>query len=161
MAAPYRGSEDPPPEEVRERITLHALGVPHAAIAAQYKISVQASRQFKQRRSREIETREQELFGVLQDRIAKRWVSDAEAIQEALEFLIEDTLQRRNAPDLPARDVSRFNRDLDQLLYKCAELAGLIKTRSQAEVEVTSSIPLGSRLIRTTDGQYHEVDERE
>ena len=84
-------------------------------------------------------------------------MTDQAAQAELRQHLAEDILRRRNDPDLPARDVSRYNRDLDQLLYKSAELAGLIKQRTQAEVEVKSPLPWGNRLVMTEDGQFHEV----
>ena len=157
MAYPIRGSMDPTPEEVQARILAHARGESHFAIASRYKVSVQASKQFKQRHLPEIEAKAKELDGVVLDRTSELWVNDVVAQAELRQHLAEDILRRRDDPDLPARDVSRYNRDIDQLLYKAAELAGLIKQRTQAEVEVTAPFRLGEVLAFGADGQLHEV----
>ncbi len=157
MAYPVRGSEDPTPDEVRARILAHARGETHFAIASRFKISPSASIKFKRHHLPEIEAEAEKLQGVILDRTSELWVNDQVAQAELRQYLAEDILQRRENPDLPPQDVSRYNRDLDQLLYKAAELAGLIKQRTQAEVEVRSSMPLGSRLVMTEDGQFHEV----
>ena len=103
---------------------MHALGHTHAEIATRYKISVSASWKFKQLHRAEIEARQQEIFGALQDWVSKRCVADTEASLEFREYLIETTLQRREEPDLSVRDYSKLNRDIDHMLYKCNELAG-------------------------------------
>ena len=125
---------------------------------AEYGISYSACKRFKSRHLPEIERRMALLQLGIHDRASQLWVNDQVELQELRQHLIEDNLHRREEPDLPARDVSRYNRDIDQLLYKASELAGLIKQRTQAEVEVTSTIPLGSRLVRTEDGRFHEVE---
>ena len=90
---------------------------------------------FKQRHKGEIEARAAELWGEVHDKVADLWVNDQAALLELRQWLIEDSLQRREAPDLAPRDVSRFTRDLDQLVYRAAELAGLIRQRAQVEVD--------------------------
>ena len=157
MAYPIRGSMDPTPEEVEARIEAHARGESYFAIMAEFGISYSACKQFKRRHLSEIEARAELHQAGIHDRTSQLWVTDQAAQAELRQHLAEDILRRRNDPDLPARDVSRYNRDLDQLLYKSAELAGLIKQRTQAEVEVKSPLPWGNRLVMTEDGQFHEV----
>jgi hypothetical protein len=157
MAAPWRGSENPTPQQVRDRINAHAWGDTHAAIAVRFGISIQASKQFKQTHLPEIEARAEELFGEVNDRTADLWVRDQVAQHQVRMALIEDTIERRADPDLPARDVSRYNRDIDAMLHKAADLEGLIKQRAQAEVEVKTPFKLGDVMAFGADGQLHEV----
>jgi hypothetical protein len=126
MAAPWRGSMDPTPQERQERIDAHAMGRSHFEIAARFGISVQASRQFKVANKAEVEERARYLNGQVAEEIAQLWVSDQVAVQEFRQWLVEDTLQRREAADLAPRDVSRFTRDMDQLAYRASELAGSV-----------------------------------
>jgi hypothetical protein len=126
------GSMDPSPGERRERIISHALGRSHIEIAARFGITVQASKQFKQRNKAEIEEEARHLNGQAAEEMAQLWVSDQAAVQSVRQALIEDTLQRREDAD-EHRDVSRYIRDVDAMLYRASELAGLIKQRSQVE----------------------------
>jgi hypothetical protein len=71
--------------------------------------------------------------------MADLWVNDQVSLQRLRQALIEDTLVRREVAD-EHRDVSRYNRDIDQMALRASELAGLIKQRSQAEIEVSGSL---------------------
>ena len=157
MAYPVRGSMDPTPEQVEARIEAHARGEPYLAIMAEFGISYSACVQFKRRHLPEIEERMALHQLGIHDRASQLWINDQAAQLEALQELADDILQRRNEPDLPARDVSRYNRDTLQSLYRAAELAGLIKQRSQSEVEVKTPFKLGDVMAFGPNGELHEV----
>ena len=139
MAAPWRGSMNPTAQERADRIDAHAMGRSHFEIAARFGISVQASKQFKAANRDEIAERARYLNGEVREETAQLWVSDQVALQELRQFLIEDTLARRDEAD-QHRDVSRYNRDIDQLALRASELAGLIKQRSQVEVDTAGKV---------------------
>jgi hypothetical protein len=112
----------------------HALGQSHIEIAARFGISVQASKQFKARNKDPIAELVKHVNGRAVEEMADLWITDLVSLQRLRQALIEDTLVRRQDAD-EHRDVSRYNRDVDQLALRASELAGLIKQRTQMEVE--------------------------
>ena len=61
-------------------------------------------------------------------------------------------------PDLDWRQRSRYTRDIAMLLHQVDEEKGELPPRT-SKVEVKSLMPLGSRMVMTGDGQFHEVAE--
>ena len=148
MAAPYRGAMDPTEAELQERRVMLATGVSPAAVAVRFGRSVGTIYNQASHEKDLIAALKEELLGVVHAKTAGRWINDVVQSTEVLEALAEDTIERRAEPDLPARDVSRYNRDARQLIRDAHELHGLIKSRVQAEVR---SVELVEEVIGFDD----------
>jgi len=135
MAAPVRGSMDPTPEELEERRVMLAKGEPPAAIAVRFGRSLSAIYNQASREKERIARIREEVLGEIDVRTRDRWITDEVKSREVREALAEDTMQRRADPDLPARDVSRYTRDIDMLIHRSHEAAGMLPQRVQAQVE--------------------------
>jgi len=105
MAATVRGSMDPTPEEIRERIDMLAAGETPAAL--RFGRGVSTIYNFAKRYEDKIADRKEELLGEVHAKTADRWITDQVKSHEVREALADDTIVRRADPELPARDVSR------------------------------------------------------
>ncbi len=140
MAAPYRGSIDPTEAEIQERIDMLATDEAPAAVAARFGLSIGSVYNFASRHRERIADRREELTGVVNAKAADNWIIDQVAAHDTRRYLAESTLLRREEPDLPARDYSKFTRDIDILIHRSTELAGLLPTRVHAQV---TEVPYG------------------
>ena len=85
------------------------------------------------------------------------WIADKTTRIAWLQKLAEDLDKYLSDEDLDPRLRNRLTLEVALLLHKVAEEKGELRT----QVEVKSALPLGSRLVMTEDGQFHEVDVRE
>ena len=138
--AGIRGSMDPTPEELDERRDMLAVGISPAATAVRFGRAVGTIYNQQTRDKDKIAARREELLGVVHAKTAGLWINDLVQSTEVLEALADDTIARRAEPNLPARDVSRYNRDARQFIRDAHEVNGLIKQRVQAEVASEGTI---------------------
>jgi len=126
---------DPTEAEIQERIDMLAAGYSCPVVALRFGRSPGTIYNFQTRYKDRILARKEELTGEVQAIAAVRWINDVVKSTEVREALAEDTIERRADPDLPARDVSKYTRDIDQLIHRTHEVHGLLPQRIQAEVE--------------------------
>jgi hypothetical protein len=135
-----------------------ALGdLTQADLATKFERHPQTIAQFSARNAAEIAGRRRALQGELATETDHLWVADKTARIAWRQKLAEDLDGYLSDPDLDRRLRVRYVREINSLLRNVAEEKGELPTRSHAEVEISSSIPLGNRLIMTPDGQFHEL----
>jgi hypothetical protein len=128
---------DPSDEEIQERIDMLAAGEMPAAVAIRFGRSVGTIYNFASRYKDQIADRKEELYGEIHRKTADHWISDVVKSTGVREALAEDTIERRADPNLDPRDVSKYTRDIDMLIHRSLEAAGLLPQRVQAQVAVT------------------------
>jgi hypothetical protein len=126
---------DPTEAELQERLDMLAYGVTPAAIAVRFGRAPGSIANWASIHKDRVAARREQLLGIVQVKTAELWITDQVKSHEVREALAEDTIERRADPDLPARDVSRYNRDIDMLIHRSHELAGMLPQRVQAQVE--------------------------
>ena len=155
------GSRTPPIRGEDRQALVEALALAektYPELAAEFGRTVQAVHQFSARNHAEIATRRQTLLGQVDAEGAHLWVSHRVVRRAWRQKLLEDIEARLADPDLDDRQRSRLIRDAAMLLHQVDEEKGELPPRT-SKVEIRSLMPLGSRLVMTDDGQFHEMAE--
>ena len=138
----------------KETLAELAAKYTYTVDGVEYPRSLDTLKRFSSRNHAEIAVRRQTLWvrWTLMQRTcgfrARRTASPPAEVAEGLERLLADEA-------LDPRLSARMTREYNALLRAVAEEKGELRT----QVEVRSLMPLGNRLVRTEDGQYHEVAE--
>jgi hypothetical protein len=130
---------DPTEAELQERLDMLARGVTPAVIAVRFGRAPGSIANWASIHKERIADRREELLGIVHVKTADCWIADVVKSTEVREALAEDTIERRADPDLPPRDVSRFTRDIDMLIHRSHEAAGLLPQRVQAQVKYSKA----------------------
>ncbi len=136
-----------------------ALGeLTHVQLAEKYGRIAQAVHQFSARNHAEIATRRQALLGEVNAEASHLWISDQARVKARMQDSLDLLWSFVEDDDLDSRVRLRYHRQHDSLLHQINELSGWLPPRT-SKVEISSSMPLGKRLVMSPDGQFHEVAE--